>query len=90
MVGLYVFRARVIVWWCVATLAGCLGAGIVASISGLMVEYIVAIDVTRLRFPADAFPTYMMRMAIVLRLAVRKPVHKHQFGVHRNRLVVQR
>ena len=55
-----------------------------------MVEYIVAIDVTRVRFPADAFPTYMMRMAIVLRLAVRKPVHKHQFGVHRNRLVLQR
>ena len=48
------FRARVIVWWCVATLAGCLGAGIVASISGLVVEYIVAIDVTRVRFLADA------------------------------------
>ena len=55
MVGVYVFRARVIVWWCAATLAGCLGAGIVASISGLVVEYIVAIDVTRVRFPADAF-----------------------------------
>ena len=26
-----------------------------ASISGLVVEYIVAIDVTRVRFPADAF-----------------------------------
>jgi hypothetical protein len=26
----------------------------VASISGLVVEYIVAIDVTRVRFPADA------------------------------------
>ena len=25
------------------------------SISGLVVEYIVAIDVTRVRFPADAF-----------------------------------
>ena len=27
----------------------------VNSISGLVVEYIVAIDVTRVRFPADAF-----------------------------------
>jgi hypothetical protein len=26
-----------------------------SSISGLVVEYIVAIDVTRARFPADAF-----------------------------------
>ena len=26
-----------------------------ASISGLVVEYVVAIDVTRVRFPADAF-----------------------------------
>ena len=26
-----------------------------SSISGLVVEYIVAIDVTRVRFPADAF-----------------------------------
>jgi hypothetical protein len=25
------------------------------SISGLVVEYIIAIDVTRVRFPADAF-----------------------------------
>ena len=25
------------------------------SISGLVVEYVVAIDVTRVRFPADAF-----------------------------------
>ena len=28
---------------------------LVRSISGLAVEYIVAIDVTRVRFPADAF-----------------------------------
>ena len=27
----------------------------VAGISGLVVEYIVAIDVTRVRFPADAY-----------------------------------
>ena len=27
----------------------------IISISGLVVEYIVAIDVTRVRFPADAF-----------------------------------
>ena len=27
-----------------------------SSISGLVVEYIVAIDVTRVRFPADACP----------------------------------
>ena len=31
------------------------GATIASSISGLVVEYIVAIDVTRVRFPADAF-----------------------------------
>ena len=31
------------------------------SISGLVVEYIVAIDVTRVRFPADAFPTSAYR-----------------------------
>ena len=29
------------------------------SISGLVVEYIVAIDVTRVRFPADAYLVYM-------------------------------
>ena len=29
------------------------------SISGLVVEYIVAIDVTRVRFPADAYLMYM-------------------------------
>ena len=28
----------------------------ITSISGLVAEYIVAIDVTRVRFPADAFP----------------------------------
>ena len=31
------------------------GIPIVRSISGLVVEYIVAIDVTRVRFPADAY-----------------------------------
>ena len=38
--------------WC-----GPVGAAVVicVSISGLVVEYIVAIDVTRVRFPADAF-----------------------------------
>ena len=30
-------------------------AALVHRISGLVVEYIVAIDVTRVRFPADAF-----------------------------------
>ena len=56
MVGAFLFRRRacVIVWWCCAGLARCLDKGIVASISGLVVEYIVAIDVTRVRFPADA------------------------------------
>ena len=29
------------------------------SISGLVVEYIVAIDVTRVRFPADAYLAYL-------------------------------
>ena len=28
---------------------------VITGISGLVVEYIVAIDVTRVRFPADAF-----------------------------------
>ena len=39
-------------FWC-----GPVGATVVScvSISGLVVEYIVAIDVTRVRFPADAF-----------------------------------
>ena len=38
--------------WC-----GPVGGTVVicVSISGLVVEYIVAIDVTRVRFPADAF-----------------------------------
>ena len=31
-----------------------LASGLVRSISGLVVEYIVAIDATRARFPADA------------------------------------
>ena len=31
-----------------------LASGLVRSISGLVVEYIIAIDVTRARFPADA------------------------------------
>ena len=34
---------------------GLLGEALHGSISGLVVEYIVAIDVTRVRFPADAF-----------------------------------
>ena len=37
---------------CVSTAAG---RNECSSISGLVVEYIVAIDVTRVRFPADAF-----------------------------------
>ena len=32
------------------------------SISGLVAEYIVAIDVTRVRFPADAFD-FVLRLA---------------------------
>ena len=35
-------------------MAGRVRSRSVASISGLVVEYIVAIDVTRVRFPADA------------------------------------
>jgi hypothetical protein len=38
----------------VCDLGLCSGRPDVASISGLVVEYIVAIDVTRVRFPADA------------------------------------
>ena len=33
------------------------------SISGLVVEYIVAIDVTRVRFPADAFVVWWHGMS---------------------------
>ena len=33
-------------------------------ISGLVVEYIVAIDVTRVRFPADAFSIWFMRCTL--------------------------
>ena len=32
-----------------------MSAAVDMGISGLVVEYIVAIDVTRVRFPADAF-----------------------------------
>ena len=32
------------------------------SISGLVVEYVVAIDVTRVRFPADAYYFFLMRL----------------------------
>ena len=34
---------------------GHMSAAVDMGISGLVVEYIVAIDVTRVRFPADAF-----------------------------------
>ena len=39
---------------------------VVASISGLVVEYIVAIDVTRVRFPADAcdVPVCVLRFRV--------------------------
>ena len=33
------------------------------SISGLVVEYVVAIDVTRVRFPADAFLVFLKIMS---------------------------
>ena len=39
-----------VAWWRPA----CSGGFFATSISGLVVEYIVAIDVTRVRFPADA------------------------------------
>jgi hypothetical protein len=39
------------------------------SISGLVVEYIVAIDVTRVRFPADAFPHGAFLYAKTARIA---------------------
>ena len=38
-----------------ALFKGPLAAALVHRISGLVVEYILAIDVTRVRFPADAF-----------------------------------
>ena len=56
MVVAFLFRRRacdIVEWWSLGR-ARCLGNGIVACISGLVVEYIVAIDVTRVRFPADA------------------------------------
>lgn len=56
---------------------------IVNSISGLVVEYIVAIDVTRVRFPADAYHVAMAkkgagafhraRARVMLRQARREP-----------------
>ena len=47
-------------FWC-----GSVGATVVicVSISGLVVEYIVAIDVTRVRFPADAFVVWWHGMS---------------------------
>ena len=39
----------------------------VSSISGLVAEYIVAIDVTRVRFPADAF-----RLSFAIELFIRR------------------
>ena len=44
----------------------------VVSISGLVVEYIVAIDVTRVRFPADAFPVCKFNVQAMLQFAFRK------------------
>ena len=38
-----------------ASMNVCMHVCRISSISGLVVEYIVAIDVTRVRFPADAF-----------------------------------
>ena len=38
----------------------------VAGISGLVVEYIVAIDVTRVRFPADACLGFARDTAVML------------------------
>ena len=47
-------------FWC-----GPVGVNVVVcvSISGLVVEYIVAIDVTRVRFPADAFVVWWHGMS---------------------------
>ena len=42
-----------------------LGANFNMSISGLVVEYIVAIDVTRVRFPADAMLCFPMSFSTV-------------------------
>ena len=41
-----------------------------ACISGLVVEYIVAIDVTRVRFPADAFSSFVHRCIVIREGAV--------------------
>ena len=43
------FAVRLFLW-----LFGFVSLSLVGGISGLVVEYIVAIDVTRVRFPADA------------------------------------
>ena len=42
-----------------------------ARISGLVVEYVVAIDVTRVRFPADAGPPFGATRRFVRRQAPR-------------------
>ena len=45
------------------------------SISGLVVEYIVAIDVTRVRFPADAFVAWWHVMSIQGLMSLQRWVH---------------
>ena len=45
------------------------------SISGLVVEYIVAIDVTRVRSPADAFVVWWHVMSIQGLMSLQRWVH---------------
>ena len=44
------------------------------SISGLVVEYIVAIDVTRVRFPADAYLVYLCNLPLRQRTSINESV----------------
>ena len=51
-------------------------------ISGLVVEYIVAIDVTQVRFPADAFARAALSCSLQLAsLASAQPASTHPMGV---------
>ena len=51
-------------------------------ISGLVVEYIVAMDVTRVQFPADAFARAALSCSLQLAsLASAQPASTHPMGV---------
>ena len=57
------------------------------SISGLVVEYIVAIDVTRVRFPADAFPVCNFNVHVMPHYAARKLWNMPRSSARHSRVV---